>query len=69
VLGIDHTLIIHDFQGVGSEDPEQHLFICEMIWTSKNVQDKATKIVKLATMFIGSALLWCIKYQTTTMVR
>jgi hypothetical protein len=48
------------------EDPEQHLFVCDMIWTVKNVQDEAMKIVQLAMMFRGHALLWYMKYQTTT---
>jgi hypothetical protein len=44
MVGIDNTLRMPEFQGVGSEDPEQHLFVCEMIWTMKNVQDEAMKI-------------------------
>jgi hypothetical protein len=39
-----------------------------MIWTAKIVQDEETKIVNLATMFIGHALLLYMKYQTTTLV-
>jgi hypothetical protein len=35
--GIDHTLRMPDFQGAGSEDPEQHLFVCDTIWIVKNV--------------------------------
>jgi hypothetical protein len=35
--GIDHTLRMPEFQGVGSEDPEKHLFVCNTIWTMKNV--------------------------------
>ena len=59
---IDHTLRMPEFQGAGLEDPEQHLFVCNMIWTMKNVQDEATKIVQLDMMFRGHALLWYMKY-------
>jgi hypothetical protein len=66
MAGIDNTLRMPEFQGAGSEDPEKHLFVCDMIWTAKNVQDEATKIVQLAMTFRGHALLWYMKYQTTT---
>jgi hypothetical protein len=42
---------------VGSEDPEKHLFVCDMIWTTKNVQDEVT----------NRALIWYMKYHTTTL--
>jgi hypothetical protein len=41
MAGLDNTLRLPEFQGVGSEDPEQHLFVCETIWAVKNVQDEA----------------------------
>jgi hypothetical protein len=67
MTGIDNTLRIPKFQGVGSEDPEKHLFVCETIWIEKNVQDEETKIVHLETMFKGHKLLWYMKYHTTTL--
>jgi len=54
---------------VGSEDPQQHLFFCETIWVTKNVQDEAVKIVQLATTFIGHVLLWYMKLQSITPTR
>jgi hypothetical protein len=66
MAGVDHTLRMLEFQGTGSEDPEQHLFVCDTIWTVKNVQDEVTKIVQLAMTFRGHALLWYMKFQTTT---
>jgi len=42
--GLDHTLRLCDFQGVGSKDTQQHLFVFETIWATKNVQDEAPKI-------------------------
>jgi hypothetical protein len=38
MAGLDNTLRMPEFQGVGLEDPEQHLFVCETIWAVKNVQ-------------------------------
>jgi hypothetical protein len=33
--GIDNTLRLPKFKGVGSEDLEQHLFFCETVWAAK----------------------------------
>jgi hypothetical protein len=66
MAGVDNTLRLPEFQGVGSEDPEQHLFVCETIWAAKNVQDEAVKIVQLETTFRGRALVWYMKLQSTT---
>jgi hypothetical protein len=66
MAGVDNTLRLPEFQGVGSEDPEQHLFVCETIWAAKNVQDEAVKIAQLETTFRGRALVWYMKLQSTT---
>jgi hypothetical protein len=66
MAGVDNTLRLPEFQGVGSEDPEQHLFVCETIWAAKNVQDEAVKIVQLETTFRGCALVWYMKLQSIT---
>jgi hypothetical protein len=66
MVGVDNTLRLPEFKGIGSEDPEQHLFICETIWTAKNVHDDGTKITQLATTFRGCALVWYMKLQSTT---
>jgi hypothetical protein len=52
------------FKGTGSEDPEQHWFLCEAIWTIKQVQDDNVKLVQLATTFRERALTWYMKYTT-----
>jgi hypothetical protein len=31
------------FRGDGSEDPEQHWFLCEVVWSIKNITDEAVK--------------------------
>ena len=32
------------FRGTGLEDPEQHCFVCEVVWNIKQVTDDAIKI-------------------------
>jgi hypothetical protein len=66
MVGLDNTLRLPEFQGVGSEDPEQHLFVCETIWAAKNVQDEAVNIAQLETTFRGHTLVWYMKLQSTT---
>jgi hypothetical protein len=31
------------FTGDGSEDPEQHWFLCEALWSINNIIDEAVK--------------------------
>jgi hypothetical protein len=69
MAGIENTLRIPEFKGVGSEDLEQHLFVCEAVWAAKNILDKATKIAQLATTFRGRALVWYMKLQGITPTR
>jgi hypothetical protein len=57
MTGVDNNLTLPKFQGVGSWDLEQHLFVCEKIWVEKNVQDETVKIVHLETKFRGCALV------------
>jgi hypothetical protein len=63
MVGVDNTLRLPEFKGVGSEDPEQHLFVCEIVWAAKNIQDEVVKIAQLATTFRGCALVWYMKLQ------
>ena len=55
--GVDNTLRFLDFQGVGSGDPKQHMFVCETIWAAKNVQDEVVKIAQLEIMLRGRELV------------
>jgi hypothetical protein len=34
---------LHVFRGYGSEDHDQHWFLCEVVWNIKNVIDKDIK--------------------------
>jgi len=53
------------FNGNGSQDPEQHMFVCEAIWTAKQIQDQNAQIAQLATTFRDRSLVWYMKFQTT----
>jgi hypothetical protein len=66
MAGVDNTLRLSEFHGVGIEDLEQHLFFCETIWDAKNVQDKVLNSAQLATTFRGCALVWYMKLQIIT---
>ena len=37
------------FKGTGAEDPKQHWFLCESVWTIKGIQDDNIKLVQLVT--------------------
>jgi len=50
------------FHGNGFEDPEQHLFLCDVVWGSKQIQDDDVKKGHLMTTFSDRALTWFMKY-------
>ena len=58
MAGVDSTIILLEFRGKASEDPEKHLFICEKIWEAKQVTDEDTKVAQLAITFRDRALDW-----------
>jgi hypothetical protein len=66
MVEVYNTLRLPKFQGVGSEDPEKHMFFYETIWAAKNVQDEAVKIAKLVRTFRVRALVWYMKIQCIT---
>jgi hypothetical protein len=49
------------FKGDGSEDLDQHRFLCEAIWNIKNVIDEAVKITQFSTTLRDHALSWHMK--------
>ena len=53
------------FKGTGSKDPEQFWFLCEAMWTAKNITDQDTRRVQLVTSFRDRALTWFMKYSST----
>ena len=50
------------FNGNGLEDLEQHWFLCEVLWTVRQVQDEAIKKVQMITTPRGRALDWYMKF-------
>ena len=44
------------FKGTGSEDPEQFWFLCEAVWTAKNIMDQDIRRAQLVTYFRDRAL-------------
>ena len=49
----------------GSEDPEQFWFLCEAVWTAKNIMDQNTRTSQLVTSFRDLALTWFMKFSST----
>ena len=50
------------FHGNRTEYPKQYWFLCESIWTVKQVQDEDIKKGQLAPTFRGHALDWYMKF-------
>jgi hypothetical protein len=50
------------FRGDGSEDPDQHWFLCEAVWSIKNVTDEAVKRAQFSTTLRDRALSWYMKF-------
>ena len=53
------------FKGTGSEDPEQFWFLCEAVWTVKNIMDQDVRRAQLLTSFRDRALTWFMKFSST----
>jgi hypothetical protein len=49
------------FRGDGSEDFDQHWFLCESIWNIKNVTNEAVKRTQFCTTLRDHALRWYMK--------
>ena len=54
MVGNDIKLSI--FHGNGLEDLEKHWFLCEVVWTMRQVQDEAIKKAQTITILRGCAL-------------
>ena len=53
------------FWGTGIEDPDQHFFLCEVVWNIKQVHNDDTKRAQLETTFRDRALTWFMKFSTS----
>jgi hypothetical protein len=49
------------FRGDGSEDPDQHWFLCEAIWNINNVTEEDVKRAQFSTTLRYRALSWYMK--------
>jgi hypothetical protein len=49
------------FRGDGSEDLDQHWFLCDVVWNIKNVTDEAVKRTQFSTTLRDHALRWYMK--------
>ena len=50
------------FKGDGSEDPDQHQFLCDNVWSIKIVTDEAVKRAQFNTTLRDHALSWYMKF-------
>ena len=50
------------FRGDGSEDLDQHRFLCEIVWSINNITNKFVKQAQLSTTLRYRALSWCMKF-------
>ena len=50
------------FRGDGSEDPDQHWFLCEVVWNIKNFTEEAVKRTQFSTTLRDCALSWYMKF-------
>ena len=50
------------FHGNGTEDLEQYWFLCEAVWTVKQITDNEVKKGQLATTLRGHTLDWFMKF-------
>jgi hypothetical protein len=50
------------FKEYGSEDPDQHWFLCEVVWSIKNVTEEEIKRDNFSTTLRYRALSWYMKF-------
>jgi hypothetical protein len=52
------------FRGDGSEDLDQHWFLCEVVWSIKQVNDEAVKRDQFSTTFQETQVRVTMHYKT-----
>jgi hypothetical protein len=50
------------FRGDGFEDPNHHWFLCEAVWSIKQVSDEVVKRAQFSTTLRDHALRWYMKF-------
>ena len=63
-MGDDIKLPI--FWGTGAKDPDQHFFLCQVVWNIKKVQSDDIKRAQLTSTFRDKTLTWFMKFSTST---
>jgi hypothetical protein len=63
-LGISmaYEMRLPTFRGDGSEDLDHHWFLCEGVWSIKNVTDEVVKGAQFSTTLRDRALSWYMKF-------
>ena len=54
------------FRGDGSEDPDQHWFLCKAVWSITQVNDEADKRDQFSTTLRDCALSWYMNFSTSS---
>ena len=60
MAGADIKLPI--FNGNGLEYPDKHCFLCDDVWTVRQIQDENIKKAQMITTLRGHALDWYMKF-------
>jgi hypothetical protein len=60
------TLRFPAFHGTGKDNADQQWFTYEAIWSIKRVTNDTTRITQLEIMFRDRALMWYMKYKSTS---
>ena len=63
---VGEDIILPTFNGNGAEDPEQHRFLCEVVWMVRLVHNVEPKKVQMITTLRGCALDWFMKFCVVT---
>ena len=50
------------FRGDGSKDPDQHWFLCKVVWSINNVIYEVVKRAQFSTTLRDCALSWYMKF-------
>ena len=53
------------FNGNGLEDPKKHWFLCEVVWTMRQIQDENIKKAQMITTLRGRTFEWYMKFSIT----
>jgi hypothetical protein len=59
---MENDMRLPTFKGDGSEDHEQHWFLCEAVWSIKNITDEVVKRVQFNTTLRDRAVRWYMKF-------